>query len=289
MTPGVSKARRLLRLAVRKPLGAFGFCIFLAAVLTAVLAPYLAPHDPLATHVRYRLAAPNAAHYLGNDHLGRDVLSRIIYGARVSMTVGFATVLFGTTLGACIGIVSSYYGGKLDLFVQRCIDAIIPIPTLVLALAIMAVLGRGLINVIIALAIINIPRTARTIRSVGLSVRESVHVEAAGALGSNDARIMLRHIAPNCIAPYIIVSSIALGWAIVVEASLSFLGVGIPPNIPSWGGMLSGATQQHVAVAPWLGIFPGLALSITAFGINLLGDALRDALDPRLRGSEQQP
>lgn len=276
--------RALVRFCRRKPLGAVGLVILLAAVAVAVLGPTLAPHDPYQVRSRAILQPPSAAFWFGTDILGRDIFSRAIYGARVSMYVGLMAVLLGTTTGSLLGLVSAYFGGKVDLIVQRFIDSLSAFPALLLAIAIMAVLGQSLNNIIIAVTIVWIPRSTRTIRSVALSVKEAVYVEAARAIGAGHLRLVFRHILPNCMAAYMVLGTASLGGVIIVEASLSFLGVGTPAHIISWGAMLSSDQLQYFAAAPWVGIFPGLTLSLVVFGVNVLGDALRDVLDPRLRG-----
>lgn len=276
--------RHTLGLLGRKPLGATGLVILIIASLVAILASFLAPYHPEAIDREAVLVSPRATHWFGSDILGRDLFSRTLYGARVSLIVGLAAVVAGTTTGAVIGIISAYFGGKTDLILQRFVDSLSAFPALVLAIAIMAVLGQSLINVIIALSIVQIPRAARTLRSVALSIKETMYVEAARAIGCRDLRIMVQHVAPNCVAPYIIMGTAGLGTAIVAEASLSFLGIGTPAEVPSWGALLSGDQMQYLAVAPWLGVFPGLALTLVVFGINVLGDAMRDILDPRMRG-----
>ncbi len=286
LNPKGTAWRNITTFSKRQPLGAFGAVVAIVLILVAIFAPLIATHDPLETNVsEFKFAGPGTELWLGGDQLGRDVFSRLVYGARISLLVGILSVVFGVTGGFIIGVVSGYFGGKTDLYLQRIMDAMIAFPALILALAIMAVLGPSIQNVIIALTVVFIPGAARTIRAETLRIKEMDYVLAARSVGAADWRIMMRHIAPNCFAMYIVLATISLGWAIIVEASLSFLGAGIPPNIPSWGGMLSGATQQYVEVGPWLAVFPGLAIAIVVFAWNLLGDSLRDVLDPRLRGS----
>ena len=285
MRPKRTPWENVLNFTQRKPLGAFGAVVVIVLVILAILAPVVATDDPRETNAAYRFNPPNGDTWLGGDQIGRDVYSRLIYGTRISLVVGLLSVFFGVTIGAFIGIVSGYFGGITDLVVQRIMDAMMSFPALILALAIMAILGASVTNVVIALSAVFIPGAARTIRSQALSIKEVDYVLAARAVGAGDWRIILRHMAPNCAATFIVLASISLGWAIVVEASLSFLGVGIPPDVPSWGGMLNGVAQNSLDVAPWLGVFPGLAIAITVFAVNLLGDALRDVLDPRMRGA----
>ena len=285
MRPKRTTWETIVNFAQRKPLGAFGAIIMIVLVVVAVLAPVIATDDPRLTNASQRFSPPGAETWLGGDQIGRDVFSRLVYGTRISLVVGLLSVLFGVTIGAFIGIVSGYFGGITDLAIQRVMDAMMSFPALILALAIMAILGASVTNVVIALSAVFIPGAARTIRSQALSIKEVDYVLAARAVGAGDCRIVMRHMAPNCAATFIVLASISLGWAIVVEASLSFLGVGIPPDVPSWGGMLNGVAQNSLDVAPWLGVFPGLAIAITVFAVNLLGDALRDVLDPRLRGA----
>ena len=282
--PKPTLRQNLVKFAKDKPLGAFGGIIAILLIIVAVLAPVIAPHDPVATDHNNVLAAPSANMLLGGDHIGRDVFSRLVYGARISLLVGILSVLFGVTIGLAVGLVSGYFGGIVDLGAQRVMDAVMAFPALILALSIMAVMGASIVNVIIALAAVFVPGAARTIRSQALSIKEMDYVLAARAIGSSDLRIMLRHMAPNLAATYIVLATISLGWAIVVEASLSFLGVGVPPSVPTWGGMLTGATK-YVETAWWVAVFPGLAIAIVVFAWNLLGDGLRDVLDPKLRGS----
>ena len=268
----------------RYPLGALGGAILLALILTAIFAPWIAPHDPQETSVALQYAPPGSARILGGDQLGRDVLSRLIYGARISLSVGLLSVGIGVTAGTLIGIFSAYAGGTVDLVVQRLVDALMAFPPIILALGLMAALGASMNNVVIALVVILLPGTTRVIRSQTLSIKELDYVLAARASSAGSVRIMLRHILPNVAATYIVLSTITLGFAIVVEAALSFLGVGIPPDVPTWGGMLTLGASRYINTAPWLAMFPGIAITLVVFAINLLGDALRDVLDPKLRG-----
>jgi peptide/nickel transport system permease protein len=255
-------------------------------ILVAIFANLLAPYDPYETNpTEFRYAPPGGEYLLGGDDVGRDVLSRIIFGTRLALHVGIASVVLGAIVGGALGISSAYVGGTFDLLVQRVIDAMMAFPGLVLALAIMAVLGSSVNNVIAALVIVFVPGITRILRSQALSIKEMDYVLAARAMGCSAKRIMLRHMLPNCAASLIVLATITLGWAIIVEASLSFLGAGVPADVPSWGGMLSGAAQKLIQVAPWLIFFPGLAIALAVFSVNLLGDALRDVLDPRLRGT----
>ena len=282
--PKSASSSGLLRFARRYPLGALGAAILVLMILTAIFAPWLAPYDPQQTSVELQYTAPGKGLILGGDHLGRDVLSRLIYGARISLSVGLLSVGIGVTAGALIGVFSAYIGGKVDLVVQRLVDALMGFPPIILALGLMAALGASMNNVVIALVVILLPGTTRVIRSQTLSIKELDYVMAARSIDASPARIVLRHILPNVAATYIVLSTITLGFAIVVEASLSFLGVGIPPDVPTWGGMLTLGASRYINTAPWLAIFPGLAITLVVFAINLLGDALRDVLDPRLRG-----
>jgi peptide/nickel transport system permease protein len=274
---------KLRRAARRKPLGAVGAGIILIFVVVAIFAPVLAPHDPYLINAGNMLAAPNQSNWLGTDEYGRDILSRIIYGARISIFVGLMAVGIGTTIGALLGIVSGYFGGTVDYLIQRVMDTLMAFPTLILALAMVAVLGPSIQNVIIALAIVKLPNACRVVRSTALSIRERPFIVAARNLGLTHTRILLVHILPNCMAPFIILATAGLGSAILSEAALSFLGLGTPPPEPSWGAMLSGRTQRYMLQAPWMAIAPGLAITIIVFGFNFLGDALRDLLDPHQR------
>lgn len=280
--------RSLLDVARRKPLGTAGAVVTLLLILSAVLAPLIAPFDPYDFNLTdqglpLRQQAPNGEFLFGTDALGRDVLSRIIYGARVSLMVGFLSVALGTAVGTAIGLASGFWGGKVDQVLQRIVDTFMAFPGIVLALAVIAVLGQSLMNIILVIAIVIAPGTSRVIRGAVLAIKENVYIEAARSIGASDLRISIRHVLPNVFAPVIIIATAWVGNAIVIEAALSFLGMGTPPPTPTWGGMLAGEGQRNLENAPWLAIFPGLAISIVVLSFNMLGDALRDVLDPRLR------
>lgn len=270
---------RLLR---RQPLGAAGGFIVLVLIMVALLAPRLAPHGPKeATFAPY--LPPSAEFPMGTDQVGRDVMSRVIWGARLSLYVGLVSVVFGITAGALWGAVTAYVGGAADTGSQRVVDAVMALPPIILALALMAALGQSVNNVILALVVLLTPTAARTIRSVALGVVASPYMEAARAVGASRWRIICRHLIPNCLAAYIVLVTTNVSYAIVVEASLSFIGAGAPPDEPSWGGMLT-AGIQALETAPWMVFFPGLTISLAVFGLNLFGDSIRDVTDPRLRG-----
>jgi peptide/nickel transport system permease protein len=275
-------AATLARFATRQPLGAAGAVIVLALILVAVAAPRLAPHGPKEVSFAPYLA-PSAEFPMGTDQVGRDVLSRVIWGARLSLYVGVVSVVFGVTLGSVWGAVTAYFGGAADAGSQRVVDSLMALPPIILALSLMAALGQSVNNVILALVILLTPTAARTIRSVALGVVATPYIEAARAVGSSHWRIIGRHLIPNCMAAYIVLVTTNVSYAIVVEASLSFIGAGAPPDEPSWGGMLT-AGVQAIETAPWMLFFPGLAISLAVFGLNLLGDSIRDLTDPRLRG-----
>ena len=275
----------LVDFSKRKPSGAVGGAIVFLLILIAILAPLLSPFEPNQINAEYSFAAPGATLPLGGNFAGQDVLSRLFYGGRISLFVGFVSIAIGITAGALMGAISAYYGGKFDLIVQRFVDAFIAFPGIILALALMAALGSSVFNIIIALIAVLAPSAIRTVRSQALALKEMDYVLAARAVGAGDARIIIRHIVPNCLALFIILATINLGYAILVEASLSFLGVGVPPNVPTWGGMLSGLSLTEMSNYWWLVVFPSLFLGLAVFGFNLLGDALRDVLDPRLRGT----
>jgi peptide/nickel transport system permease protein len=266
-----------------RTLGAAGAAVVVLMLLVAVSAGALAPYDPLAVDFGAMLAAPSAEHWLGTDAFGRDVLSRLIYGSRTALIVGFGAAFFGATAGAILGVASAYFGGRIDLYLQRIMDVFISFPLIILALAMVAILGNALPNVITAITIPMVPRCALVIRASALAIREMPYVDAARAAGFGHARIILRHMLPNVMAPYLIMLTAFLGQAILLEASLSFLGLGVQEPTAAWGLMLRGAAVQFAETAPWMAIFPGLAISLAVFAFNLFGDSLRDALDPRLR------
>jgi peptide/nickel transport system permease protein len=268
----------------KKPLGALGALLLFSFIFVAIFAPWLATHDPDLNNYRARVKPPSAEHWFGTDNFGRDIYSRVVYGARISIYVGILATLIGTSIGALTGLLSGFLGGKVDQVIQRIADVMFTIPGLVLAMTIVTMLGPSMFNVVIAIAIPRIPDTNRVIRSAVLSVKESLYVDAAHAIGCANWRIMLQHILPNVTAPYIVIASAGLGGAILVEASLSFLGLGVPPPAPSWGRMLSSEGMRFFETAVWMAIFPGLFISAAVFGANLFGDALRDVLDPKLRG-----
>ena len=271
------------RLSRAKPLGAIAALIVVGLIVMALGADWIAPYqydDSVA-----RMKAPSRQFWMGTDNLGRDIWSRVVYGARISVTVGFATVALATLLAAAIGISSAYLGGLYDMAVQRVVDAWQSFPGLVIILSLMAVLGPGLLNLILALSILGAAGASRVIRGVTLSVMQHPYVEAARAMGAGHLRIVLRYIVPNVMATIIVLATIGLGTVILVESALSFLGFGVPPPYPSWGGMVSGSGRSFMYHAPWMVLCPGAAISLAVFGFNMLGDALRDVLDPRLRGA----
>ena len=267
----------------RRPLGAIGAAVVALMIGVAVFAEMLAPYNPVAVDFGSMLARPSAQHWLGTDAFGRDVLSRLIYGSRTALFVGFGAAFIGTTLGAVLGVGSAYFGGRIDLYLQRVMDCVLAFPLIILALAIVAILGNKLPNLIAAITIPMIPRCALVIRSSALAIRELPYVDAARAAGFRHRRIILRHMLPNVMAPYLIMLTAFLGQAILLEASLSFLGLGVQEPTAAWGLMLRGAAVEFAETAPWMAIFPGLAISLGVFAFNLFGDSLRDALDPKLR------
>ena len=281
---GAQALRGVGRFCRRKPLGALGGFIVIALLVMAVFAEQLALYGYDETVRGSRMKPPSAAHWLGTDNLSRDMWSRIVFGARVSVTVGVATVGLAVFLATAVGVSSGYFGGAYDLVVQRVVDAWLSFPYLVIVLSVMAVLGPGLLNVVLSLAVLIAAVNSRVIRGATIAVAQSTYVEAARALGCGHARIILWHILPNVAATVIILATIGLGTAILAESALSFLGFGVPPPYPAWGAMLSGSGRTYMFRAPWMAIWPGVAISLAVFGFNMLGDALRDLLDPRLRG-----
>jgi peptide/nickel transport system permease protein len=269
--------------ARRRPLGTLGGGIICLLVAVAVSAPALATHNPLANDYAAMLTPPSGQHWLGTDAHGRDVYSRLLYGSRTALIVGFGASVLGATLGAIIGVASAYFGGRLDLILQRFMDVFLSLPLIILALSVVVILGTGAQNVILAIMIPMIPRCALVVRSSSLAIREMPYVDAARAAGFGHARIIFRHMLPNVMAPYLIMLTAFVGQAILLEASLSFLGLGVQEPTAAWGLMLRGAAVEFAEAAPWMAIFPGLAISLAVFAFNLFGDSLRDALDPRLR------
>lgn len=277
------RAKTTARFFRERPSAAVGGAVSAIIVLAALSAPFLAPYDPLEFHADSVFSRPSSEFLLGTDRFGRDVLSRVMWGAQTSLLVGVTAVLIGQAGGAALGLASAYTGGKFDLIAQRVIDVLMVFPSLILALLIVAALGSSLTNVIIAIALAQAPAAVRTIRATALGIKEGLFVEAARAVGCTSGRIMLVHIWPNCVSVLLIVATASLAHAILAEASLSFLGLGVPPPNPSWGAMLSGDGREFLTRAPWMAISAGAAITLAVLGFNLLGDALRDALDPRLR------
>lgn len=273
----------LQRFIRSSPVGAIGALIWVLLILMAIFAPAIAPHNPQDADYAVIRQGPIAGHLLGTDDLGRDILSRIIFGARITLLVSISSVLIGDLIGFLWGLASGYLGGRFDLISQRVLDVLMSFPTLILALLLLVAIGAGLTTVIIAIAITRIPGSTRVTRSVVLSIKETAYVEAARAIGVSPLRTMLRHVAPQCIAPLIVIATLNLGGAIFAESALSFLGLGIPPPAPSWGNMLGGVLAASFKPPWWLVVFPGLAITITIMAANLLGDALRDFLDPKLK------
>jgi peptide/nickel transport system permease protein len=272
------------RFVRKNPLGAAGGLLVLLLLVAALFADVFATHNPVRTSMHV-LVAPGTEFWLGSDNLGRDLYSRVVHGARISLVVGLTSTLLGAIAGGLVGLVSGYAGGTTDLIAQRVMDIMQALPILVLALVLTAALGPSLTNTVIPISVVIAPRAARVVRASVLAIREFAYVESARALGVGHARVAWRHILPNTFGPFIVLVTAQLGGAILAEAALSFLGLGVPEPYPSWGRMLSIAAAEYAQKAPWLVIYPGLAISLAVFGTNLLGDALRDTLDPRLRGS----
>jgi peptide/nickel transport system permease protein len=278
-----SLARGALDFCRRQPLGTIGLAIVLVMLVAAGFAEWIAPYDPEENDFAAMMEAPSWAHVLGTDQFGRDLFSRIVYGARTALAVGFVSAFVGGLAGLVLGVGSAYFGGLIDLLFQRVLDVLMAFPLIIMALAVVAVFGSGVYNVILAITIPLIPRCARVVRSSALAIREAPYVDAARALGFGHVRIILRHMTPNVVGPFLILLTAFVGQAILAEASLSYLGLGVQEPVPAWGLMLQGGAEEYATTAPWIAIFPGLAIALTVFGISLFGDALRDAIDPKLR------
>ncbi|MBI2911782.1 MAG: ABC transporter permease [Chloroflexi bacterium] len=285
LRPRARRAASLLWLVRRKPLGAVALLLILGMVALAVGADVISPYDIDESFRGHKLDDPFGQFLLGTDHQARDVLSRVVHGARIAMTVATASVALGIALGSIIGLLSGYLEGAVDLAAQRVMDAQLAFPNIILALAIVAVIGPGMLNIIIAIAIILVPESNRVVRGAVLAAKQHQYVDAARAIGCGTGRIVFRHLLPNVAAPIMVIASLALARSILTEANLSFLGVGLPATEPSWGSMLSVDARRYLLAQPWLGLWPGLAICLAILGWNMLGDALRDLLDPRLRGS----
>jgi peptide/nickel transport system permease protein len=267
----------------RQPLGTFGLVIVVVMFLAGGLADWIAPFDPEENDFTAMMEAPSLVHWLGTDQFGRDIFSRLVFGARTALIVGFSSAVLGGVIGLVMGVASAYFGGWFDLIFQRVLDVLMAFPLIILALAVVAVFGTGVFNVIIAITIPLVPRCGRVVRASALAVREVPYVDAARALGFSHSRIVLRHMVPNVIAPFLILLSAFVGQAILAEASLSYLGLGVQEPVPAWGLMLQGGAEEYATTAPWIAVFPGVAIMLTVLGISLFGDALRDAIDPKLR------
>jgi peptide/nickel transport system permease protein len=278
-----SRLRRVLKFCRHEVLGTLGLVLVVVMALTGLLAELIAPYSPTANDFGAMMEAPSAAHLLGTDQFGRDLLSRIIFGARTAMIVGLTSALVGGVAGLILGVGSAYFGGTIDLVMQRVFDVLMAFPLIIMALAVVAIFGTGVQNVIIAITIPLIPRCARVVRASALSIREIPYVDAARALGYSHLRIILVHMVPNVMAPFLIMVTAFVGQAVLAEASLSYLGLGVQEPVPAWGLMLQGGTEEYATTAPWIAVFPGVAIVLAVLGINLFGDALRDTLDPKLR------
>jgi len=283
LTPETSWGSIVWASTKKYPLGAFGMVIVVLMIVLAVFADVISPYDPEANAFEYMLTPPNLDFWMGTDQFGRDILTRIIYGARTALFVGFSCSIIGACTGLVLGVASAYFGGVVDLIFQRIMDVFMAFPLIILALAVVSIFGTGTQNVIIAITIPFIPRCARVVRASALAIREIPYVDAARALGYTHSRIILRHMVPNVMAPFLIMISAFVGQAILLEASLSYLGLGVQEPTPAWGLMLQGGAEEYAESAPWVAIWPGIAISLAVFGFNLFGDALRDALDPKLR------
>jgi peptide/nickel transport system permease protein len=287
-TGTVQKPHRFLTAVVsfarRKPISAASAVVLVIVCSLALAAPWIAPYAPNAQNLSARLAAPGAAHWLGADQLGRDVWTRVMYGARTSLAAGLGATGVGISAGVLIGLCGGYAGGSVDFVVQRIMDAIMALPPIILLMVLSTVLSPSLRNVILAIAVIVTPGSSRVVRGAVLAIKETTYVEAALALGASPRRVIFRHILPNIMAPVIVIASVSVGSVIIVEAALGFLGLSVRQPTATWGNMLNTGAQSYMERAPWMALAPGLAIGVTVFSINLLGDGLRDVLDPRLRG-----
>jgi ABC-type dipeptide/oligopeptide/nickel transport system permease subunit len=283
--PGTSFAGIILRFVKRYPVGGAMGAVIVLLIFSAIAAPVLSPYDPIKISVLEARQGPSPNHWIGTDYMGRDLLSRVIYGARVSLFVSVTVVVMSTALAMALGVASGYIGGRFDMITQRILEVILAFPGLVLALALLTAMGAGVVPILIALTVVRIPATTRVTRSVALAVKEYPYVEAARAIGASHTRIMLRHVAPQTVAPVLVLATASLGTVIIAEASLGFLGLGIPPPTPTWGNLLGGVVTATFKPLWWLVVFPGIAIVITVLAFNLLGDNVRDAVDPRLRGT----
>ena len=273
----------VLNFCHREPIGTFGMAIVLIIAVTGLGAEWIAPYSPTSNDFAAMTEPPSWTHLLGTDQLGRDIFSRIVFGARTALIVGFSSAIVGGFTGLVLGVGSAYFAGRIDMITQRLMDIMMAFPLIIMALAIVAIFGTGVQNVIIAITIPLIPRCARVVRASALAIREMPYVDAARVCGYGHLRIILRHMVPNVMAPFLIMLTAFVGQAILAEASLSYLGLGVQEPVPAWGLMLQGGAEEYASTAPWIAIFPGLAIMLTVFGINLFGDALRDVLDPKMR------
>lgn len=275
--------QKSVRFVRREPLGTFGLALVVIIAVAGALAEVISPYNPTANDFGAMMEAPSWAHLLGTDQFGRDLLSRLIHGARTALIVGLTSAFVGGVIGLLLGVGSAYFGGKIDLILQRIFDVVMAFPLIILALAVVSIFGTGVQNVIIAITIPLIPRIARVLRSSALAIREIPYVDAARACGFSHWRIIARHMVPNVMAPFLIMITASVGQAILAEASLSYLGLGVQEPVPAWGLMLQGGAEEYASTAPWIAVFPGLAIMLSVLGVNLFGDALRDTLDPKLR------
>lgn len=281
--PRPTRLAVLRQFCVQNPLGAAGGLVVIVMIVMAAFADVVTVYDPTRNNFGAMLEAPSAEHWLGTDQFGRDLYTRVVFGARTALLVGFVSAFVGATIGLVLGVASAHFGGRVDLIFQRVMDVLMAFPLIILALAVVSIFGTGTFNVILAITIPFIPRCARVVRSSALAVRETPYIDAARACGFSHSRIVLRHMVPNVMAPYLIMMTAAVGQAILIEASLSFLGLGVQEPVPAWGLMLRGGAQEYAESAPWVAIFPGIAISLAVFGFNLFGDALRDWLDPKMK------